>query len=62
LIGFALIIVGFGDARANPVLLYAPPAWLRHLNILFTLVASVLVAAAHVPANHLKAGSAIRCW
>ncbi len=55
LIGLILIIAGFGEARLNPVLLYAPPAWLRHLNILFTLVAFILITAAYVPGNHLKA-------
>jgi len=54
-IGLILIIVGFGEARMHPVLLYAPPAWLRHLNGLFTLIAFVLIAAAYVPRNHLKA-------
>ena len=54
LIGLVLIIVGFGAARANPVLLYAPPAWLRHVNIVLTLIAFVLVATAYVPRNHLK--------
>jgi uncharacterized membrane protein len=54
-IGFVLIVIGFGMARAQPQLLYAPPLWLRHLNALFTLVAFVLVAAAYVPRNHLKA-------
>ena len=53
--GFVLIVIGFGMARANPQLLYVPPAWLRHLNALFTLVAFVLIAAAYVPRNHLKA-------
>jgi len=36
------------------VLLYAPPAWLRHLNIFLTLIAFVLIAAAYVPRNHIK--------
>ena len=53
--GFALLIVGFGQARMQPVPLYAPPLWLRHLNALFTLIAFVLVAAAYVPRNHFKA-------
>lgn len=53
--GFVLIVIGFGMARADSHLLYVPPAWLRHLNALFTLVAFVLVAAAYVPRNHLKA-------
>lgn len=57
LIGFVLIVWGFGLARQHPVLLYVPPLALRHLNALFTLVAFVLVAAAYVPRNHLKAKS-----
>jgi uncharacterized membrane protein len=55
LIGFGLLCWGFGLARQQPVLLYAPPLALRHLNALFTLLAFVLVAAAYVPRNHLKA-------
>jgi len=55
LIGFALICWGFGLARLHAVLLYVPPLALRHANALFTLVAFVLVAAAYVPRNHLKA-------
>jgi uncharacterized membrane protein len=54
-IGFVLICWGFGLARHQPVLLYAPPPWLRHLNALFTLIAFVLFFAARVPGNHLKA-------
>ena len=53
--GFVLIVIGFGMARADSHLLYASPVWLRHLNALFTLAAFVLVAAAYVPRNHLKA-------
>ena len=53
--GFALIIWGFGLARQQPVLLYVPPMWLRHLNALFTLLAFILVVAAYVPGNHFKA-------
>ena len=55
LAGLALIVWGFGNAREHPVLLYVPPLALRHLNALFTLIAFVLLAAAYVPRNHLKA-------
>ena len=55
IVGFVLLCYGFGLARQHPVPLYVPPLWLRHLNGLFTLVAFVLVAAARVPRNHLKA-------
>ena len=53
--GFVLLIVGFGQARMQPVLLYAPPLWLRHLNALFTLVAFVLFIAGRAPRNNIKA-------
>jgi uncharacterized membrane protein len=55
IVGLALIVIGFGMARAQPHLLYVPPMWLKHLNALLTLLAFVLVAAAYVPRNHLKA-------
>jgi uncharacterized membrane protein len=53
--GFVLLVWGFGEARQHPQLLYVPPMGLRHANALFTLIAFVLVAAAYVPRNHLKA-------
>lgn len=53
--GLALIVYGFGLARTQPHLLYVPSAGLKHANALFTLVAFVLVAAAYVPRNPLKA-------
>ena len=55
IVGFVLIVWGFGQARMQPVLLYVPPIWARHVNALFTLVAFVLVAAAYVPRNRMKA-------
>lgn len=55
IVGFVLIVYGFGIARQHPVVLYVPSVGLRHLNALFTLLAFVLVAAAYVPNNHLKA-------
>lgn len=55
LLGFVLIIWGFGQARMTPEFLYSPALWLRHLNSLLTLIALILVAAAYVPKNHLKA-------
>jgi uncharacterized membrane protein len=53
--GFVLLIWGFGLARQQPVLVWVPPNALRHANALFALVAFVLVVAAYVPRNHLKA-------
>ncbi|MCC7484005.1 MAG: NnrU family protein [Burkholderiales bacterium] len=55
LAGFVLLVWGYGEARGVPVLLYDPPRVLYHLASLLTLVAFVFVAAAYVPANHIKA-------
>ena len=53
--GFALIVWGFGQARQQPVLLWTPPTGLRHAAALLTLLAFVLLAAAYVPGNAIKA-------
>jgi uncharacterized membrane protein len=55
LIGFALIVYGYGLARTAPVVLWTAPDWSRHLAATLTLVAFVLVAAAYSPPNHFKA-------
>ncbi len=55
LVGFALILWGYARARQQPVLLWSPPAALKHLNSLFTLLAFWLLAAAYVPRNQIKA-------
>jgi uncharacterized membrane protein len=55
LAGFVLLCWGFGRARQLPLAVYTPPLALQHVNALFTLVAFVLLAAAYVPGNHLKA-------
>ena len=54
-IGFVLIVWGFGLARQQPVALWSPPVGLRHLASLLTLVSFVLLAAAYVPGNGIKA-------
>lgn len=55
LVGFALIIWGYGLARQQPVVLWAPQAWARPVASLLTLVSFVLLTAAYVPGNAIKA-------
>lgn len=55
LIGFLLIVYGYGEARTNPVVLWNPPVWTRHLAALLTIPAFILVVAAYVPGNRIKA-------
>jgi uncharacterized membrane protein len=54
IIGFALLVSGFGLARQQPVQLWSPLPGMRHLASLLTLIAFVLVAAAYVPGNRIK--------
>ena len=53
--GFVLIVWGFGLARQQPVQLWMPPRGMRHLAALLTLVSFILIAAAYVPRNAIKA-------
>lgn len=54
LIGFVLIVYGYGLARQVPAVVYAPPAWLRHLGTALTIPAFILLAAAYVPGTRIK--------
>ncbi|MEY4083777.1 MAG: hypothetical protein RL483_1146 [Pseudomonadota bacterium] len=50
-VGLILIVAGYAAARAEPIVLYTPPAGLAHAASLFTVVAFVLLVAAYVPGN-----------
>ncbi|GHE20328.1 NnrU family protein [Halomonas urumqiensis] len=55
IIGLALAIWGFGQMRLDPVWVWQPPVALRHLVALLMIPAFILLVAAYVPGNHLKA-------
>jgi uncharacterized membrane protein len=55
LVGLALAIWGYGQMRLTAVPLWNPPAGLYHAVSLFTLPAFILLVAAYIPRNHLKA-------
>jgi uncharacterized membrane protein len=55
LLGFGLIVWGFGLARQQPVLLWHPPVFMRHIAGLLVLIAFVFLAATYVPRNGIKA-------
>src|SRR5262245_4814976 len=54
-IGLVLIVWGYHAAQAKPILVWSPPYWLRLLGALLTIPAFVLLAAAYVPRNRIKA-------
>lgn len=55
LAGFVMIVVGYGAARQDPVALWAPMLWARHLASLLVLISLILLVASYVPRNGIKA-------
>lgn len=48
-LGLVLIVWGYGLARADPVILYAPPLWARHIALVLMMPVFVMLAAAYIP-------------
>ncbi len=55
LAGFVMIAWGYGQARMEPMALWGSPTWTRHLAALLMLPSFVLLTAAYVPGNGIKA-------
>ena len=49
IVGFVLIVQGYAAARLEPVLLYAPPVWLRHVALLLLVFVFPLLLATYLP-------------
>ncbi len=49
LAGFVMLLLGYGAARAEPVVLYVPPAWLRWVAIVLMLPVFPLLVATYLP-------------
>lgn len=67
LAGFALIAWGYGLARQQPVILYVPPVWTRHLSLLLLLPVFPLLLAAYLPGRIQSAArhpmlAAVKLW
>jgi uncharacterized membrane protein len=54
-VGFVLLVWGYALARQEPVPLWAPSIGLRHAASLLTVFSFILLAAAYVPRNSIKA-------
>jgi len=67
LIGFVLIIYGYGMTRGAG-LLYAPPVWMAHINLVLTLPAMILLVASQLPAGRIAKATkhpmllAVKLW
>lgn len=49
IVGFVLIVWGYGLARQDPVVLYSPPVWMRHIALVLMMPVFVMLAAAYIP-------------
>ncbi|WP_321895947.1 NnrU family protein [Paraburkholderia heleia] len=54
ILGFVLIVYGYGLSRRYPVPIWLPPFWTAHVTALFTAIAFIMIVAAYVPGNHFK--------
>ena len=54
-VGLVLIVWGYGLSRLDPVILWDPPIWTRHLAVTLNLIAFILFAAYLLPAGWIKA-------
>ena len=67
LVGFVLLIYGYGVARQSPVVLYTPPAAMRHVALLLMLPFFPLLFAAYLPGRIKSAAKhpmllAVKVW
>jgi uncharacterized membrane protein len=54
IVGFGLVVWGYGLARQQPVVLWVPPVAMRHIAALLMLFAIIMLVAAYVPGNAIK--------
>ncbi|PCF97130.1 NnrU family protein [Vreelandella nigrificans] len=54
-VGLAIAIYGFGQMRLEPIYIWFPPMGLRHAVALLMLPAFILLVAAYIPRNAIKA-------
>lgn len=54
ILGFYLLVVGYGEARLQTVALWNPPIFTKHISLLLMLLSSILLVATYIPRNHFK--------
>ncbi|ESR23610.1 NnrU family protein [Lutibaculum baratangense] len=67
LLGIVLVVWGYGLARLDPVVIYSPPVWMRHISLVLLMPVFVLIVSAYAP-GHIKAKAkhpmlaAVKLW
>jgi uncharacterized membrane protein len=54
IVGFAVIVIGFKQARAETTVLWVSPTWMKHVTATLMMLAMILFVAAYVPRNWFK--------
>lgn len=54
LIGLVIVVIGYGQARQNPIVIWQPPIYLMHIAILLNLVAFIFLAASFSANNAIR--------
>ena len=54
ILGFYLLVVGYGEARLQTVALWNPPIFTKHISMLLMLLSSILLVATYIPRNNFK--------
>ena len=68
LVSLGLIIWGYATARPDAPILYSPPKWTSHINMVLMAIAFVLMMAANLPTGKIKQAvkhpfiAAIKIW
>lgn len=53
--GFATFLRGFFEAGRDPEVLWVPPSYMHHVAAVLMMVSFILLAAAYIPHNSIKA-------
>lgn len=54
LIGLVIVVIGYGQARQNPIVIWQPPIYLMHIAVLLNLVAFIFLAASFSTNNAIR--------
>jgi uncharacterized membrane protein len=55
LLGFVVLVWGFRMARQDTLVLWLSPPWMKHVTAVLMMVSFILLAAAYIPRNSIKA-------
>lgn len=55
LLGFVVLVWGFRMARQDTLVLWSSPSWMKHVTAVLMMVSFILLAAAYIPRNSIKA-------